>query len=680
MTSVVTAGPLTLASPSAPSSSAPDPSSPTATNDSFTQILSDQSASTNANTNSSASTATQTVPSTSASDNASPGSGATSDQTLTADLSTPLTHSSNATNASGVAVALDQTNSLPSSATQSPVAQLSSTVGERPSHVGQNSSGTGMKLSPRSSTTTNVPESALGSALTRGTGLPAPSSARPPIEGVLSGTSSSTTKSTPNESGPSSNVRAVATSKVKEANAAGSKKDATNKLATITMLDAGAQAAPGTPAAPHAPSISTRGSKSANAVPASPSSAAELTSRTTSTPIEKSAVSASGVASSEPSAVRRTLPANQGPALTDVAAGSTTVPSSALSAQESKAPSRIDAHGAGQVSAPLTTDTGATAGVASLSRALSSKTTSTSAIAQVANQSHTVASSSGPANPEVSSAQPLGVTVQDVPATTPDPSSRLASISTLAAPPARTSTSGFAPEALAAVARSGSSPSPVVDGGSSRRNTGSLSTAGSNTRNSAQSSQSHTASSLETLAGGFAAVAHVDVVAQANTPHTMASLDASATVSGHGAAAGLSPLHQAALDVSGLTSAISRPLSDGNGTYSVTLAMHPSDLGHVQAVMTLSGSELQVALSAHTEHGHAALALAVNDLKNELSRGGVNVNIDLRQPQSQSQSQTSNEGQRRPAPQDLSRPLASATSFAPAPAIARDSGQINLML
>jgi hypothetical protein len=679
VTSVVTAGPLTLASPSAPSSSAPDPSSPTATNDSFTQILSDQSASTNANTNSSASTATQTVPSTSASDNASPGSGATSDQTLTADLSTPLTHSSNATNASGVAVALDQTNSLASSVTQSPVAQLSSTVGERPSHVGQNSSGTGMKLSPRSKTTTNVPESALGSALIRGTGLPAPSSARPPIEGVLSGTSS-TTKSTPNESSSSSNVRAVATSKVKEANAAGSKKDATNKLATTTMLDAGAQAAPGTPAAPHAPSISTRGSKSANAVPASPSSAAELTSRATSTPIEKSAVSASGVASSEPSAVRRTSLENQGPALTDVAAGSTTVSSSALSAQESKAPSRIDAHGAGPVSAPLTTDTGATAGVASLSRALSSKTTSTSAIAQVANQSHTVASSSGPANPEVSSAQPLGVTVQDVPATTPDPSSRLASISTLTAPPARTSTSGFAPEALAAVARSGSSPSPVVDGGSSRRNTGSLSTAGSNTRNTTQSSQSRTSPSLETLAGGFAAVAHVDVVAQANTPHTMASLDASATVSGHGAAAGLSPLHQAALDVSGLTSAISRPLSDGNGTYSVTLAMHPSDLGHVQAVMTLSGSELQVALSAHTEHGHAALALAVNDLKNELSRGGVNVNIDLRQPQSQSQSQTSNEGQRRPAPQDLSRPLASATSFAPAPAIARDSGQINLML
>lgn len=138
-------------------------------------------------------------------------------------------------------------------------------------------------------------------------------------------------------------------------------------------------------------------------------------------------------------------------------------------------------------------------------------------------------------------------------------------------------------------------------------------------------------------------------------------------------------MHQATLDVSGLTSAISRPLSDGNGTYSVTLAMHPSELGHVQAVMTLSGSELQVALTAHTEHGHAALAVAVNDLKNELSRGGVNVSIDLRQPQAQ----TSNEGQRRPAPHVAPQPagpLVSTTNFAPAPIIARDSGQIDLML
>jgi hypothetical protein len=90
-----------------------------------------------------------------------------------------------------------------------------------------------------------------------------------------------------------------------------------------------------------------------------------------------------------------------------------------------------------------------------------------------------------------------------------------------------------------------------------------------------------------------------------------------------------------ALDVDGLSGSISRPLSDGNGTYTVTVALHPSELGHVQAVMSLDGNDLSVSLSAQTQTGHDALANAADALKNQLARGGVNVNVTLRDPGSQ---------------------------------------------
>ena len=47
------------------------------------------------------------------------------------------------------------------------------------------------------------------------------------------------------------------------------------------------------------------------------------------------------------------------------------------------------------------------------------------------------------------------------------------------------------------------------------------------------------------------------------------------------------------LDVEGLSGSISRPLSDGNGTYTVTVALHPPELGHLQAVMSLDGNDLR---------------------------------------------------------------------------------------
>ena len=83
-----------------------------------------------------------------------------------------------------------------------------------------------------------------------------------------------------------------------------------------------------------------------------------------------------------------------------------------------------------------------------------------------------------------------------------------------------------------------------------------------------------------------------------------------------------------ALDVEGLSGSISRPLSDGNGTYTVTVALHPPELGHLQAVVSLDGNDLQVSLTAQTQTGHDALANAADALKDQLARGGVNVNVD----------------------------------------------------
>lgn len=175
---------------------------------------------------------------------------------------------------------------------------------------------------------------------------------------------------------------------------------------------------------------------------------------------------------------------------------------------------------------------------------------------------------------------------------------------------------------------------------------------------------------------GAPGATHADSAGASSSLDASKSINSSTNVSTHGLVASSLSGRGSALDVSGLTSVISRPLSEGNGTYTVTLAMHPAELGHVQAVMTLTGSELQVSLTPHTDHGHAALAVAINDLKNELARGGVNVNIDLRHPQSQMSS-----GDRRSdTPDNQDRPIAPATTFVAPSAPTRDAGQIHLML
>jgi hypothetical protein len=91
------------------------------------------------------------------------------------------------------------------------------------------------------------------------------------------------------------------------------------------------------------------------------------------------------------------------------------------------------------------------------------------------------------------------------------------------------------------------------------------------------------------------------------------------------------------LDVDGLAGSISRPLSDGNGNYTVVVAMHPPELGRLQAVMALTGDELQVSITPQSRAGHDALATAVDALRDQLARGGVNVTVTLRDPGSQSE-------------------------------------------
>jgi len=123
------------------------------------------------------------------------------------------------------------------------------------------------------------------------------------------------------------------------------------------------------------------------------------------------------------------------------------------------------------------------------------------------------------------------------------------------------------------------------------------------------------------------------------TPATSASpisaLVAGAGASGANATARIAQPMPHVLDVGGLAGAISRPLNEGNGGYTVLIAMRPAELGQLQAVVTLHGDNLQVSITPQTQVGHDALANAVDTLKNELSRGGVNVNVTLHDPGSQ---------------------------------------------
>jgi len=141
------------------------------------------------------------------------------------------------------------------------------------------------------------------------------------------------------------------------------------------------------------------------------------------------------------------------------------------------------------------------------------------------------------------------------------------------------------------------------------------------------------------------------------------------------------PLHIAqssphSLDVGALAGAISRPLVEARDGYTVMIAMHPLELGHLQAVVTLHGSDLHVVITPQTQMGHDALTHAVDTLKTELTRGGVNVNVTLQDPGSQSR------GGDRPHVVTVAREVfAREDSLAIAPSVpSLSTNQINLVL
>ena len=78
-----------------------------------------------------------------------------------------------------------------------------------------------------------------------------------------------------------------------------------------------------------------------------------------------------------------------------------------------------------------------------------------------------------------------------------------------------------------------------------------------------------------------------------------------------------------------LTATISKPLSEGNGTYSVTAMLNPPSLGHVQAVVKVDGANVNVAIVAHTPEGHHAIAAHLDELRSELQARGGNVQLSL---------------------------------------------------
>ncbi len=100
----------------------------------------------------------------------------------------------------------------------------------------------------------------------------------------------------------------------------------------------------------------------------------------------------------------------------------------------------------------------------------------------------------------------------------------------------------------------------------------------------------------------------------------------------------------APLDLRGLSASISRPLTAGNGDYSVTIDLHPPELGGVHALLTLRGEQLQVTLVPEQESGRDALATALPSLRDQLGGNGVEVTVTLGQPREQAGSQSDPQG------------------------------------
>lgn len=85
-----------------------------------------------------------------------------------------------------------------------------------------------------------------------------------------------------------------------------------------------------------------------------------------------------------------------------------------------------------------------------------------------------------------------------------------------------------------------------------------------------------------------------------------------------------------AIDLNNLVASISRPLSAGDGNYSLSITLHPADLGHLDAVVTLDKGNLNVSILAQSQIAHHAISNSLHELKQTLQSSGLNVNVTLR--------------------------------------------------
>lgn len=132
------------------------------------------------------------------------------------------------------------------------------------------------------------------------------------------------------------------------------------------------------------------------------------------------------------------------------------------------------------------------------------------------------------------------------------------------------------------------------------------------------------------------------------------------------------------LDVRALSEAVLRPISAGGGNHTLLVAMHPAELGHLEAVVSLNQNGIQVSLMPQTAMGHTALANSVEALKSQLAQGGMNVNVTLRDPGSQPGNEARHQRQQG-APVQPTQPLA-AKGASSSSSVASASGQIHLVL
>ena len=90
------------------------------------------------------------------------------------------------------------------------------------------------------------------------------------------------------------------------------------------------------------------------------------------------------------------------------------------------------------------------------------------------------------------------------------------------------------------------------------------------------------------------------------------------------------PAGGVSLDLSGLAASISTAASAGPGTHSLSIDLHPPELGHVQALVTVRGDAVSVIVTASSAAGQSALRAHLGELRAVLeTASGTPVEVQL---------------------------------------------------